>query len=441
MKIGLVSLGCSKNLIDSEMILGMLENGGAEIVPNPEEADLIIINTCGFIEEAKKETIATIKEMAGYHKKLIVTGCYAQRYQKKLEQEMPFVDKVVTLKDYPLFGNIVQSVMKDDSLTFGPINYHHRLLATSHRTPYLKLSDGCDNRCTYCAIPLIRGRFRSRDYQEVLDEASLLVQNGAKEINLISQDTTRFGYDVTVNHESMLPQLLRDISQLNGLEMVRILYLYPDEITDELIFEIKQNPKICPYFDIPLQHVSNAVLKRMNRRGSKQDYQSLLTKIREHIPQAILRTTMIVGFPGETEEDFQELIEFVKEMEFDRLGAFAYSKEEDTPAFDMPDQIEESIKLERLDQLMNLQQKIAYRKNKKQIHTRHRTIIEDYDPQSLFYYGRSYAFAPDDIDGYIVFQSTKTLMVGDIVTVEIKAAHGLDLIGDAVEESGDERCF
>jgi len=432
MKIGMISLGCAKNLVDSEMMLGVALKGGLEIVQNPEDADVIIINTCGFIEDAKKESIQTIKEMQGYHKKLIVAGCYAERYKAKLQREMPFIDRIVTLKDYPHFGDILQNVIHDNSLKFGPLDYQNRLLATSHVTPYLKLSDGCDNRCTYCAIPLIRGKFRSRSFDDVVSEAELLVHNGAKELNLISQDTTRFGSDLSANKESLLPQLIRRLSLIPGLIMIRILYLYPDEITDELLEEIQKNPLVAKYFDVPIQHVSSSVLKRMNRRSNQEDLVRLFTKIKTMMPEAILRTTLIVGFPGETEADFELLKSFIQTTQFDRLGVFAYSKEEDTPAYDFIDQIEENLKQKRLEEIMMIQKKVASKKNKLQVNKIHHTIIEAYDETSKFYYGRSFAFAPDDIDGYIVFQSPKKLAIGDDVDVKITSTFGYDLIGDAI---------
>jgi ribosomal protein S12 methylthiotransferase len=438
MKVGLISLGCAKNLVDSEMILGMVEKGGLEIVQSPAEADLIIINTCGFIEEAKKESIATIKEMHGYHKKLIVAGCYAERYKTKLEREMPYIDKVVTLKDYPHFGDIIQNMLHDDSLKFGPLDYQNRIIATSVVTPYLKLSDGCDNNCTYCAIPLIRGRFKSRSFEDIVKEAEMLVQNGAKELNLISQDTTRYGSDINLNKSSLLPELIRRLSKLPGLVMIRILYLYPDEITDELLDEMKNNPLVAQYFDVPIQHVSTSVLKHMNRRGTKEYIINLFAKIKNMMPKAILRTTLIVGFPGETEADFEDLKKFVITQEFDRLGVFAYSREEDTPAYDFIDQISDEIKNERLEQIMLVQKKIASKKNKQQIGQIHHTIIEAYDEDSHFYYGRSFAFAPDDIDGYIVFQSKQSHQIGDDVDVKITSTFGYDLIGDAISKRIEE---
>jgi ribosomal protein S12 methylthiotransferase len=432
MKIGFISLGCAKNLVDSEMILGILEQAGCEIISDPSQADAIFINTCGFIESAKQETIDTINEMKVYDKKLIVTGCYAKRYKEKLEKEMPFIDQIITLQDYPKIHLILNDLFSEEHMKFSPLRYENRLLTTSQFSPYLKIGEGCNNRCTYCAIPLIRGSFRSKPFDEIIHEAKLLVENGAKEINLISQDTSRYGSDFDANHESQLVQLLHAISKIEGVEMVRPLYLYPDEVTDGMIDEIKKNPKISNYFDIPIQHISNRVLKRMNRRGSKSFIESLFAKIRREIPDAIIRTTYIVGFPGETEDDFNQLYDFTETFKIDRLGVFAYSKEEDTPAYSMDQQVPEPVKEERLDRIMRLQKKIARQNNKNQKGSIHRTLIENYDPETKFYYGRSYAYAPDDIDGMIVFQSVEPLQIGDMVDVKITSFFGHDLIGDAI---------
>ncbi len=432
MKIGFISLGCAKNLVDSEMILKILETAGCEIVSNPNEADAIIINTCGFIESAKKETIDTIYEMKQYGKKLIVTGCYAKRYRAKLEKEMPFIDRIIGLDDYPKIHLILQDVFKEYNLKFQQLKYENRLLTGSKFTPYVKISEGCNNNCTYCAIPLIRGRFRSREMAEILKECEMLVQNGAKELNLISQDTTRYGIDLNPGKKSLLPELLRAISEIKDVKIIRILYLYPDEISDELIQEVKNNDLVANYFDIPIQHVSSSVLKRMNRRGNQEFIRELLTKIRKEIPDSIIRTTYIVGFPGETQEDFDMLYDFTKEFEFDRLGVFTYSKEEDTASYDFDGQIPDDIKQERLNKIMKLQKQISRKRNRSLKNTEHLTIVESYDPESEFYYGRSYAFAPDDIDGMIVFQSSKPLEIGDMVNVMIKTAFEYDLIGDAI---------
>lgn len=433
MNIGFISLGCAKNLVDSEMILGILKQAGCQIVSDPEDADAIFINTCGFIESAKKETIDTINEMKLYEKKLIVTGCYAKRYKEKLEKEMPFIDKIITLQDYPKIHLILNDLFSENHMKFSPLKYESRLLTNAPFSPYVKIGDGCNNLCTYCAIPLIRGRFRSKPLDEVVEECRFLAGNGAKEINLISQDTSRYGSDFDDNHQSQLHLLVRRVSQIEGIELVRVLYLYPDEITDAFIQEVKNNPKVANYFDIPIQHISDPVLKRMNRRGNQDFIENLFSKIRSEIPDAILRTTYIVGFPGETEEDFEKLYQFTEKIEFDRMGAFAYSKEEDTPAYKMDDQIADDVKEARLDRILKLQKKIYRKVNRKQIGTIHQTLVENYDPESKFYYGRSFAFAPDDIDGMIVFQSDKPVEIGEYINVKIKTFFGNDLIGDAID--------
>jgi len=434
MKIGFISLGCAKNLVDSEMILKILEDAGCEIVSDPDLADVIFINTCGFIEPAKQETIQTIKEMKEYGKKLIVTGCYAQRYKAQLLKEMPFIDRVISLGDYPRIHLILEDVFQEQHLRFSPLKYESRLLTGSKFTPYVKISEGCDNRCTYCAIPLIRGEFRSRPIDSILSECKSLVKDGAVELNLISQDTTRYGIDFSQDKVSKLPELLRLISNISELEILRILYLYPDEITEELIQEVKNNKLVAKYFDIPIQHISSRLLKRMNRRGNKDFLIHLLNKIRHEIPKSIIRTTLIVGFPGETDEDFEELFDFVKSFEFDRLGVFTYSPEEDTASYNFTDQISEDVKELRLDRLMKLQKAISRKRNRLQKNTIHKTIVEAFDSESNFYYGRSYAFAPDDIDGMIVFQSKKKLEIGEVCEVQIKTVFEYDLIGDAITE-------
>ncbi|OHE40347.1 MAG: ribosomal protein S12 methylthiotransferase RimO [Tenericutes bacterium GWF2_57_13] len=432
MKVGVVSLGCAKNLVDSEMIMGVLRGAGVEIVTDPAESDAIIVNTCGFIESAKEEAVQTIAEMHGHGKKLIVCGCYAERYREKIAREMPYVDRIVGVRDYPQFGKILSDVFVREHLNFGAPDYMNRFLATSPATPYLKLSDGCDNRCTYCAIPLIRGDFKSRRFDDVVAEAELLAKNGAKELNLISQDTTRYGTDLSVDRHPLLPALLVRLCRIDGIKIVRVLYLYPDEITDDLLLTMAAEPKIARYFDVPVQHASDAVLKRMNRRGGEAMLYELFAKIRRLMPDAILRTTLIVGFPGETEADFAKLLSFVDAIGFDRLGAFAYSREEDTPAFDMADQVPEDVKQARLEAVMKRQKKIVRIKNRAQIGTIHETIVEAYDPKSRFYYGRSRALAPDDVDGSLVFQSPQTLHLGDVAFVKVTSVFGYDLIGDAV---------
>jgi len=432
MKIGFISLGCAKNLVDSEMILAILEMAGCDIVNDVEEADAIFINTCGFIDPAKKETIETIEEMHQYGKKLIVVGCYAERYQEELKKSMPYIDRIITLKDYPKIHLILNEVFNEDGIKFFPLKYENRLLTTAYFSPYVKISEGCNNNCTYCAIPLIRGKFQSRAFAEIIAECNRLVLNGAKEINLISQDTSRYGSDLNNNKKSLLPDLLKEIATIEGIEMVRFLYLYPDEVTDELLQTVVEEKKIVPYFDIPIQHISTPVLKAMNRRGDEKFIKDLLYKIRKLIPQAIIRTTYIVGFPNETQEDFDKLYQFTEEFEFDRLGVFIYSKEEDTPAYNFKDEISEETKQARFDKIMQLQKKISRKKNKLEIGKIHKTLVENFDPETSFYYGRSYAFAPDDIDGMIVFQSNKQLDFGEFVNVKINATYGYDLIGDLV---------
>lgn len=429
--IGMISLGCAKNQVDSELILGVLKNAGMNIVASPEEADAIIVNTCGFIEPAKQETLDTIREMKTYGKKLIVCGCYAERYEKELNEQIPGIDAVIPLKSYPVIDKILAETFLDKSLKFGPLSYHNRVLTTSKVSPFVKLSEGCDNRCTFCAIPLIRGGFRSRAYEDVLQECAELVAAGAKELNLISQDTTRYGCDLTAAKTSLLPRLLKDVANLKGLAWVRVLYLYPDEITDELLDAMASSPKIAKYFDIPIQHVAKTMLRRMARRGDRPFLENLFAKIRSRMPEAVLRTTVIVGFPGETDADFDELKSFLETIRFDRLGAFSYSREEDTPAYDFADQIPEDVKAARLDTILTKQQKIARQKAKERIGSTQKTLVEQYDPSSRFYYGRSAAFAPDDLDGYIVFQSSRKHAVGDLVDVVVKTIIGADWIGDA----------
>ncbi len=432
MNVGIISLGCAKNQVDSELILGVLQQAGVGITAEITEADAIIVNTCGFIEPAKQETIQTIQEMVQTGKKLLVMGCYAQRYGKELAQMFPQIDRIIPLKDYPKIDKILAETFQDQTLKFGPLSFFNRVLTTSKVSPYVKLSEGCDNRCTYCAIPLIRGNFQSRPIEEVMEECHQLIQNGAKELNLISQDTTRYGSDLNASKQSLLPKLLDDLATKYPEVILRALYFYPDEVSSELLDVMEKHPNIAKYFDIPIQHIANSVLRRMARRGSKEEYIQLFETIRKRMPEAILRTTIIIGFPGETETDFKELLAFIQNHPFERLGAFSYSKEVDTPAYQFEDSIDEDTKSRRMEQLFSLQQRIARTISRRFIHTIQNTLVEQYDPQSHFYYGRSYAFAPDDLDGYIVFQSPKPLQIGTIVPVKIKTILGSDWIGDAL---------
>jgi len=430
MKAAFVSLGCAKNLVDSEFILGFLQKAGITIVNDPKKADVIFVNTCAFIEPAREETRETIAEMHSYGKKIVMLGCYAQRYRDKIKQEMPYVDKVISLDEYQDLAGIMKDFFRDDSLSFVNLDYKNRILTGSPFSPYVKISEGCDNRCAYCAIPAIRGPFRSRPEKEIIDECKLLIKNGAKEITLIGQDTTKYGTDLGIG--ITLAGLMREIAAINDIFLVRVLYLYPDEVTDELIDTMVSNPKIAPYFDLPIQHISSPVLKRMNRRGDEADIRFLLDKIRKKAKDAIIRTTLIVGFPGETDADFSLLAEFVRDFGFDRMGTFMYSKEEGTKAFNMEGTVLPDVIQKRYDDIMRIQRRISRKQNQKQVGLIHKTLVENYDPETGFYYGRSYAFAPDDVDGYIVFQSQKSLDMGAITDVLIKECIGYDLIGDDI---------
>lgn len=417
MKIYLVSLGCSKNLVDSEMILGAIENG--QIVTDANGADLMIVNTCGFIEAAKEEAIKTILDLADIKKgnqKLVVVGCLAQRYKKELESSMPEVDRFLAISEYNKLGEILNALTNEHAFT-DTINPLKRVLSTGNKSVYVKISEGCNNRCAYCAIPLIRGNLQSRTIESIYEEVLELVKSGAKEINLISQDTTNYGFDL-YKKPAIIP-LLEKLLTIKDIKWIRMLYLYPTLVTDEFISFIKNNPKVLPYFDIPVQHSETRVLKSMLRRGTKEEYLAMFKKIRQEIPNSVLRTTMIVGFPTETEEEFNDLIEFVKEVQFDRLGAFPYSKEEDTKAYEYEDQIPEKIKNQRYSELMEVQKWISLAQNKKHLNQIEEVFIEGYDEEMLMYYGRSYAHAPDDIDGCIYVAALEELQVGQIIKAKI----------------------
>ncbi len=431
MKVGLISLGCAKNLVDSEMVLGLLKKEGYEITPFPDLADLIIVNTCGFIQSAKEEAISTIFEMIKIkkdHQKLVVIGCLAERYKDELIKEIPEVDRFITIKEYASIGTIIGEVMANNKQIEG-LDFHTRILSTPSFTAYVRIGDGCDNRCAYCAIPLIRGPFNSRPIEDVVLECKELLEKGIKEIVLIAQDTTRFGVENGENIEDLLLRIVK----LPGLKMLRLLYLYPDEISNRLIDIFASNPLIAPYFDIPIQHASDKILALMNRRGTQQDIRLVIDKIRQKIPQAIIRTTVMVGFPFETEEDYQVLEDFIDEIGFDRLGVFTYSPEEDTPAFEYPNQVEEEIKKSRYDRLMKVQMKVAYRKSKEKIGQIYQAFIEGYDANMKKFKARSYAFAGDDADGFIYVESTNLLKIGSEVKVKITGNYIYDLIGEIIE--------
>jgi ribosomal protein S12 methylthiotransferase len=426
-KVGLVSLGCAKNLVDSEMILGMLSKSKFLVVNNPEDADVIIINTCGFIDESKKESINTILEMSKYNKKLVVTGCLVERYLEELKASLPEVSLFIPLKDYPLMNKKLCELLDVDHII--ELNPFNRLISTGSFSAYLRISEGCNNCCTYCAIPLIRGHFKSRSFEDVIKEAKMLKKNGIKELILISQDVTHYGSDLTPHQN--LSSLLKAIVQI-GFYSIRLLYLYPEEIDDELILTFKNNPTISPYFDIPIQHCNDEILKNMNRRGDKQFLTDLFNKIRKIMPNAILRTTLIVGFPGESDTQFNELLDYVKQIRFDHLGAFEYSREEGTISYSFKNQVSRADKESRYKALMETQKVISYENNKKHINEIMQGIIVDKKDNNT-YLLRSYWNAPDDVDGNITFTSQKSHSLGDIVDVKIISAFVYDLYGKEIE--------
>lgn len=435
MKIYPISLGCAKNKVDSEVLLGnLINNPDISLTDDFMAADLIFINTCAFIESAKQEAIDTIFEVLDsktQNQKVMVCGCLSTRYQSEISSLIPEVDRFVAISEYPKLKEIVNSLFTSHPFT-GQVDPLNRVITSMKESVYLKISEGCNNRCSYCAIPLIRGRFVSRSREEILLEAQKLVRAGAKELNLISQDTTNYGFDLYQDYG--IVELLADLCQINGDFKIRLLYLYPELVTDKLISFIANNAKVMPYFDIPLQHSEDKMLKSMNRRGDKKFIKELIGKIRKNIPNAILRTTMIVGFPGEEEEDFNNLITFIKDMKFDRLGAFSYSAEEGTTGYLMENQIPEDVKASRLDAIYLAQDEIALRQNERHLNTVMDVLITEYDSESYCYLGRSYAFAPDDIDGYVVCYATEELQIGDVVKVKILDASINSLSGQVIFE-------
>lgn len=429
MKVGFVSLGCCKNLVDSEQIMGVLRENGHEIVGDPRQADAIVINTCGFIQPAKEESINTIFEMSQYASKLIVTGCLAQRYEETLRSEIPEIDTVIPIRDYGELAEKLQEVLKDAGN--GSFSKSERALSGNPWSAYVKISDGCSNRCTYCAIPLIRGNQTSKLLSEVREEIEALAEHGVQEVTLIAQDTTKYGLD---NYgRLMLADLIREVDRIEGIRWIRILYMYPDEITEEVLQAMKESSKVLPYFDIPMQHASNRLLKLMNRRGTKEDVLALVSRIREMFPEATLRTTAIVGFPTETEEEFQELLDFVKEVRWDRFGAFTYSREEDTPAWSMSPEVDEQTAQRRLDQLMQVQEQISLESNQKKIGQVVEVLVEEREALTGRYRGRSRADAPDEADGQVIFTSPREIEPGTFVNVRIDEARPYDVAGVLAE--------
>lgn len=437
MKIGMVSLGCPKNQTDAEIMLGILAEKGHEPVANPENAEVIIVNTCGFIDPAKQESIDAVLEMAEYKKigvcrLLIMTGCLAERYHEDIKTELPEVDAVVGAGDFDKIAEVIEEALEGkDICLFGHQNCDMpenlpRILTTPKHSAYLKIADGCDNNCTYCAIPMIRGHFRSRPMENIIAEAESLAENGVRELIVIAQDTTRYGIDLY--GEYSLARLLERISEIDGIHWVRVHYLYTEAITDELIEVMAKNDKICSYIDMPIQHINNDILRRMARRTNRAEIESKIKKIREAMPEAVIRTSIIAGFPGETEEQFSELYDFLKEMRLDRVGVFAYSEEEGTAAAKFDGQIDLEVREERRGRIMEIQQKISLEKNKAKIGNVIEVLCEGYDEENFMYTGRSYADSIG-VDSTVYFAAEDEVEIGSFVKVEILDADEYDLTG------------
>lgn len=441
MKILFISLGCDKNLVDSEVMLGMLTGKGYEITDDENEADVVVVNTCCFIGDAKEESIHNILEMAelrkaGDIKALIVTGCLAQRYKEEVQTEIPEVDAIIGTTAIDAIVETLEDVLAGqghnhiEDINRIPVYDKSRIVTTGGHYAYLKIAEGCDKRCSYCIIPKVRGNYRSIPMESLLAEARKLVEFGAKELILVAQETTLYGKDLY--GEKSLPRLLHELCKIDGLYWIRILYCYPEEITDELIETIRTEEKVCHYLDIPIQHASDNILKRMGRRTNQAELRDMIARLRERIPDICLRTTLITGFPGETQEDHEELMAFVDEMEFDRLGVFTYSAEEDTPAAEFEDQIEEEIKKDRQAEIMELQQEIAFEKAENAVGRTVLAMIEGRLPNENAYAARTYMDAPN-VDGLVFVQTSRELMTGDFVKVKITGSYEYDLIGEIVE--------
>lgn len=443
MKLGLISLGCSKNTVDSENMLGILvKEKQLELVEDLEEADVVIVNTCAFINDAKEESIQTILEMADYKKdgnlkKLVVCGCLSERYKDELIKEIPEIDAVVGTGDVDKIGEVVDSIqngnkeIKVGSLDFLPTSKTPRMLTNYPHSAYLKISEGCDKKCTYCIIPSLRGELRSRTIEDVVEEAKILASDGVIELNLLAQEITEYGKDIY--GKRMLSELLKELVKVEGIEWIRLYYMYPNSISDELIEVIKDEPKICNYFDVPIQHISDNILQNMGRAKSGDYIRSILGRIRGRIPDATIRTTVIVGFPGETEENFEELKEFIKEFEFDYVGVFKYSREEDTVAYDLPNQIPEEIKEKRWSELLNIQGEIVERKNERFIGETVDVIIDGVSTESEYMLEGRMRSQALEIDGKVL-TSDGTANVGDIVKVKLEQNFQYDFIGPIIEE-------
>lgn len=456
MNVGFISLGCSKNLIDTEVAIGMFKNNNYNIVNNPEDADILVINTCGFIESAKEEAINTILEMAEYKRKrckyLIVMGCLVQRYYEELIKALPEVNLFIKIDEYDILWKKIEDLIKRDIViksktkTFKKISeikplpmpkfneFLERIITTGKNYAYLKIGEGCSNRCTYCAIPYIRGPFISRRMEEILEEAEMLSKKGIKEIIVIAQDTTKYGIDIY--GESKLAELLEKLSKIKGTQWIRFLYAYPEGITEELIKTVAKNDKIAKYFDIPIQHISNQILKRMNRKTSKENIIKLIENIRKQIPNVTLRTSLIVGFPGETKENFEELFSFVKETKFDKLGTFMYSKEEGTPASRLPEQIHGNTKKSRYNRIMSVQQEISKKILENKIGKIYKVLIEDMSFDGKYFIGRTMQDVPEE-DGIVYIKNDYKLdeknIINNFVNCKIESVNNYDLMGIIVK--------
>ena len=430
MNVGFIHLGCSKNLVDTEMTIGLFKNNGYKVVNNPNDADILVINTCGFIDPAKEEGVNTILEMAEYKKNrckyLIVMGCLVERYKEELAKAIPEVDLWIKYKSYDTIWEQIENVIKPENTKKKNLNFLDRVITTGGNYAYLRIAEGCSNFCTYCAIPKIRGKYVSRKIEDIVKEAQKLADEGYQELIIIAQDTGRYGEDLY--RERKLPDLLKQICKIEKIKWIRFLYTYPETITDELINIVKDEEKICKYFDIPIQHISDSVLKRMGRRTTSKDIKNIIKELRSKIPGVVIRTTVMVGFPGETKEDFEKLYSFVEETKFDRLGAFSYSKEEGTPAAKLDGGVHPSTKKSRYNKIMSLQQEIANENQKSLIGKELEALIETKTFDNKYYVGRSYREVPD-IDSLIYIPMVEKALEGKFVKCKITGVQGYDLIG------------
>lgn len=437
MNVGLVTLGCNKNQVDSEMILGLFKNMGYDIVNNPSKADIIVVNTCGFIEPAKKEAIDTILEMADYKeygncKALIVTGCLAKRYKKDILKNMPEVDLCIGVDEYENIGEILSDFL-DEKFKGAKLEFCDRIISSNFPLAYIRISDGCNNKCHYCAIPSIRGKFKSRKIEDILNEVENLAKQGISEFCLISQDTSKYGIDIY--NKPMLANLINKVSKIDGVKWIRVLYMYIFETNDDIINEIAANPKVCKYFDLPIQHISDKILKAMNRYDTKENIYSTIKKIREKIPEAVIRTTVMVGYPGETEKDYEELRQAILDLKFDRLGAFSFSREEGTVACDLENQVPEDVKTERLKDIFDTQKQVSLEKNSNRLGKYYEVIVESVSEDDKYFICRSYAEAPD-VDGRIYIKidenSAKKIVVGEYTKIRIVNYNDYDLFAEVI---------